>query len=197
MLIGSHLDTVRDAGRYDGPLGVVIGLAVAEALRHETLPFALEIAGISDEEACDSDARSWAHGALAGTLDADDLALRDGDGVTLAEAIARFESGGSVEACAITPAELLAYLEVHIEQGPVLEASINRSAWSAASPATWRSYVLEGRAGHAGTTPMGLRRDALAAAAELALVVERLATETPELVATVGISSWRAPAATT
>ncbi|MCB9614898.1 MAG: Zn-dependent hydrolase [Sandaracinus sp.] len=187
LLIGSHLDTVRDAGRYDGPLGVVIGLAVAEALRHETLPFALEIAGISDEEGVRFGRPFLGSRALAGTIDADDLALRDADGVTLAEAIARFEGGGSVEACAITPAELLAYLEVHIEQGPVLE-SLDQpiGVVSGIAGHVWRSYVLEGRAGHAGTTPMGLRRDALAAAAELALFVERLATETPELVATVG-----------
>lgn len=199
LVLGSHVDTVRDAGRYDGPLGVVLSLAIAEALREVPLPFALEVIAISDEEGVRFGRPFLGARALAGTLDTDDLALRDADGVSLAEAIARFDLGSSsnglgsnglgasVDDCAIRPEELLAYVEVHIEQGPVLESlELPVGVVTGIAGHVWRTYVLEGRAGHAGTTPMGLRRDALAAASELTLAVERLALETPGLVATVG-----------
>ncbi len=187
LILGSHLDTVRDAGRYDGPLGVVVGLAVAEALAREELPFALEVIGLSDEEGVRFGRPFLGARALAGILDDDDLSLRDDDGVTLAEAVARFGGEGSVEQCALRPEELLAYVEVHIEQGPVLDdARLPVGVVTGIAGHVWRSYRLVGRAGHAGTTPMRLRRDALTAAAELALAVERLAEQTPGLVATVG-----------
>jgi allantoate deiminase len=203
LVLGSHVDTVRDAGRYDGPLGVVLGLAVAEALRDVALPFSLEVIAISDEEGVRFGRPFLGARALAGTLDVDDLALRDADGVSLAEAIARFEAlddetssqgfgarAGVVDgldACAIRPEDLLAYVEVHIEQGPVLESlELPVGVVTGIAGHVWRTVTFEGRAGHAGTTPMTLRRDALAAAAELTLVVERLANETSGLVATVG-----------
>jgi allantoate deiminase len=198
LVLGSHVDTVRDAGRYDGPLGVVLGLAVAEALRDVALPFALEVIAISDEEGVRFGRPFLGARALAGTLDVEDLALRDADGVSLAEAIARFEAldasstngfGGvdGIDACAIRPEDLLAYVEVHIEQGPVLESlELPVGVVTGIAGHVWRTVTFEGRAGHAGTTPMTLRRDALAAASELTLAVERLAQQTPGLVATVG-----------
>jgi allantoate deiminase len=197
LVLGSHVDTVRDAGRYDGPLGVVLAIAVAEALREIALPFALEVIAISDEEGVRFGRPFLGARALAGTLDVDDLALRDADGVTLAEAIAHFESLGTsangfgdvegLDACAIRPEDLLAYVEVHIEQGPVLESlELPVGVVTGIAGHVWRTVTFEGRAGHAGTTPMTLRRDALAAASELTLAVERLASETPGLVSTVG-----------
>jgi allantoate deiminase len=197
LVLGSHVDTVRDAGRYDGPLGVVLAIAVAEALREIALPFALEVIAISDEEGVRFGRPFLGARALAGTLDVDDLALRDADGVTLAEAIAHFESLGTsangfgdvegLDACAIRPEDLLAYVEVHIEQGPVLESlELPVGVVTGIAGHVWRTVTFEGRAGHAGTTPMTLRRDALAAASELTLAVERLASETPGLVPTVG-----------
>jgi allantoate deiminase len=197
LVLGSHVDTVRDAGRYDGPLGVVLAIAVAEALREIAQPFALEVIAISDEEGVRFGRPFLGARALAGTLDVDDLALRDADGVTLAEAIAHFESLGTsangfgdvegLDACAIRPEDLLAYVEVHIEQGPVLESlELPVGVVTGIAGHVWRTVTFEGRAGHAGTTPMTLRRDALAAASELTLAVERLASETPGLVPTVG-----------
>ncbi len=160
LLLGSHLDTVRDAGKYDGPLGVLAALSAVELLRsrHITLPFHVEIAGFSDEEGVRYQTTYLGSRALAGTLTADDLERVEEKGIEKA----RRRAG-----------EFFAYAEVHIEQGPVLEArNVPVGVVTAIAGQSRIKATLEGRAGHAGTTPMNLRRDALAGAAELVLAAE-------------------------
>ena len=161
LLLGSHLDTVRDAGKYDGPLGVLAAIAAVQHLRElgVTLPFHLEIAGFSDEEGVRYQTTYLGSRALAGTLTKADLARIEEKGVERA----RRQRG-----------EFLAYAEVHIEQGPVLESRKLAVGVVSAIAGQSRSRVeFHGRAGHAGTTPMHLRRDALCGAAELALAAEK------------------------
>jgi allantoate deiminase len=186
LLLGSHLDTVRAAGRFDGALGVLLALAAAEACG--PLPFALEVLGFIDEEGVRFHSTYLGSRALAGTLSKDILATKDADGVALREAMRTF--GGDPEALAHArrnPDSLLGYFEAHIEQGPVLEAAQQPLGLVSAIAGQTRAQVtFTGQAGHAGTVPMQLRADALCAAAELVTAIERLARATPGLVATVG-----------
>jgi allantoate deiminase len=190
LLIGSHLDSVRDAGRYDGPLGVLAGLAVVERLQRagRRLPFAVEVAAWADEEGLRFGSSFFGSLAAAGAFDPALLERRDPDGVSLREAIAGF--GGDpdgIRSAARRPGELLGYVELHIEQGPQLEArGLALGVVSAIQGATRAALELAGTAGHAGTSPMALRRDALCAAAEIVLAVEAAGRATPGLVATVG-----------
>lgn len=190
VVLGSHLDTVPDAGRFDGALGVLAGIAVVERVvaRGERLPFALEVVGFADEEGARFGTTYLGSSAFTGSFDEQVLARRDADGISLADAM---RSVGDVpEAIASSargPGELHAYLEVHIEQGPVLEdEGIPVGVVSAIAGQTRARITLVGAAGHAGTVPMGLRRDALAGAAELILAVEDVGRAAPGLVATVG-----------
>jgi allantoate deiminase len=176
LLLGSHLDTVRDAGKYDGPLGVLVALAAVEhvkAQRRSTdhaLPFHVEIVGFSDEEGVRYQTTYLGSRAMAGTLTRRDLARIEEKGIQRA----RRKRG-----------ELLAYAEAHIEQGPVLEQrGLPVGVVSAIAGQSRLRVELHGRAGHAGTTPMDGRADALCGAAELALAVERCAVG--GIVATVG-----------
>jgi allantoate deiminase len=171
LLIGSHLDTVRDAGRYDGTLGVLIGIAGVELLRDRgiALPFALELVAFADEEGARYGTSYLASRAFAGSFDEGWLERRDRDGVTMREALGSF--GGSsdgVASCRRDPADLIGYYEVQI------------------AGQTGATITFVGVAGHAGTVPMPLRRDALAAAAEWIVCVEALGFQTDGLVATVG-----------
>lgn len=190
LIVGSHLDTVRDAGRWDGILGVVAGIACADALHRSgaRLPFALEIVGFADEEGTRFGATMLGSRAMAGRFDPAALDLRDAGGITMRDAM---RHGGldpdGIAACARPPGRVAGYLELHIEQGPVLEQEgLPLGAVSAIAGQTRLTVSLEGRAGHAGTVPMGLRQDALAAAAACILAVERLAAAAPDAVATVG-----------
>jgi allantoate deiminase len=190
LLIGSHLDSVRDAGRYDGPLGVLSALAVVERLHaaKRTLPFAIEVLGFADEEGLRYHTAYLGSSALAGRFNPDWLSLRDADGISMAEAIHTI--GGDPAAIMQAqrePEQLLGYVEVHIEQGPVLEA-LDLPVGVVTAIAAQHRYSLsfQGVANHAGTTPMHLRADALCAAAEWILAVEDLAKHTTGLVATVG-----------
>lgn len=159
VLIGSHLDTVRNAGKYDGPLGVLLGIAVAERLRGTALPFHLEVVGFSDEEGVRYQTTYLGSRGMCGLLRAADLARVEEKGIAKAKRPVR---------------ELLAYLEAHIEQGPVLEVSDRPVGVVTAIAGQTRIRVsLTGCAGHAGTTPMRLRRDALAGAAEIVLAAEK------------------------
>ncbi len=188
LLIGSHLDTVRDAGRYDGTLGVLLGVAAAKALRDEPLPFHLEIVGFSEEEGVRFGVPFLGSKAVTGTFDKEMLELRDENGVNVAEAITAFGlNPADIPDAAYDPKKLLGFVEVHIEQGPHL-ASLKEplGVVSAVAGATRARVTFTGQAGHAGTTPMALRRDALAGAAAFVLEVERYALGTPGLVATVG-----------
>ncbi|MEI9984296.1 MAG: allantoate amidohydrolase [Aliidongia sp.] len=190
LLLGSHIDTIRNAGKYDGNYGVLAALAAVEALQRQgtRLPFAIEIIGFGDEEGVRFPVTMTGSRAMAGRLDPAVLQLQDTDGTRMADALARF--GGdpaAIDLCTRRPDELLAYVELHIEQGPVLEAAgLPVGIVTAINGASRFEVTLAGQSGHAGTVPMALRRDAVAAAAEMILAIERLALETPDLVATVG-----------
>jgi allantoate deiminase len=190
LLLGSHLDTVPDAGAYDGMLGVLAGIAAVERLRAggRRLPFAVEVVAFADEEGARFGTAYLGSSVLAGTFDSATLRRVDAEGVSLEEAIRL--SGGDPAALADArraPESLLGYAEVHIEQGPVLEErGLPLGVVSGIAGQTRAALRFAGSAGHAGTVPMELRRDALCAAAEMVLEVEAVARETPGLVATVG-----------
>jgi allantoate deiminase len=179
LLLGSHLDTVRNAGKFDGPLGVLVAIACVQYL-HDTkarLPFAIEVVAFADEEGVRYQSTYLGSRVLAGTFESKDLKRLDADGISMAEAIRKF--GGSPTKLAqakLNSAHLLGYVEVHIEQGPVLEKeNLSVGVVSAIAGQTRMRLTFVGRAGHAGTTPMNLRKDALCAAAEFISAVEALA----------------------
>jgi len=190
LLLGSHLDSVRDAGRYDGPLGILIALEAVDHLRHrpQPLPFPVEVIAFADEEGLRFQTTYLGSCALAGSFDAAFLDLVDENGVTLREAMEAF--GGNPDALAATALHTgaaLAYLEVHIEQGPYLE-SVDAPV-GVVTAISGQSRILaafSGEAGHAGTVAMHLRRDPLPAAAEIVLAAENLARHASGLLATVG-----------
>ena len=193
LLTGSHYDTVRNGGRYDGRLGILVPMACVRALHAQgrRLPFGIEVVGFAEEEGQRYKATFLGSGALTGSFDPAWLAQTDAQGVTMAEAMRAAGLPGTLEAiaaCRRDPARYLGFVEVHIEQGPVLDdldlplgvvTSINGSA----------RYLGDyaGVACHAGTTPMDRRRDAATAAAELALRVESRAASDPGAVGTVGM----------
>jgi allantoate deiminase len=190
LLLGSHLDTVRDAGRYDGMLGVITAIECVHALHAagRRLPFAIEVAGFADEEGVRFGTTFLGSRAIAGTFRPEVLDVRDKDGVTVADAMRAFGLDPARIGDAAHPkGSVLAYAELHIEQGPVLEAEgLPVGVVTAINGATRYNFTIEGMAGHAGTVPMGLRQDALAAAAECVLAIEARGKGTPEMVATVG-----------
>ena len=190
LLLGSHLDSVRDAGRYDGPLGILVALEAVDHLRHrpQPVPFPVEVIAFADEEGLRFQTTYLGSCALAGSFDAAFLDLVDENGVTLRAAMEAF--GGDPDALAATALHAgaaLAYLEVHIEQGPYLE-SVDAPV-GVVTAISGQSRILaafSGEAGHAGTVAMHLRRDPLPAAAEIVLATENLARHTSGLLATVG-----------
>jgi allantoate deiminase len=188
VLLGSHLDTVRDAGRFDGALGVVLAIEAVAALQDRVLPFALEVLGFSDEEGVRFQSTYLGSRVMAGRFDPSQLELRDEDGQSLEQVVREWGTDPDGLAAAARPGgDLLGYLEVHIEQGPVLqERRLPVGVVTAIAGQLRARLRFTGMAGHAGTVPMPFRRDALCAAAEFILTVERLAHETPGLVATVG-----------
>lgn len=187
LVLGSHLDTVRDAGPYDGVLGVLLALASVEELDGASLPFDIEVVAFADEEGLRYGVPFLGSQALIGELDPAFLERRDEDGVTMADAIRSWGGDPGEIRCRYEGRRLIGYLEAHIEQGPWLEhRDLPLGALEAISGACWLRLSFSGRAGHAGTTPMELRRDPLPAAAEVVLAAERLAREEPSLVATVG-----------
>jgi allantoate deiminase len=190
LMLGSHLDTVRDAGRYDGMLGVISAIECVAALaaNGKRLPFAIEVIGFGDEEGVRFGTSMFGSRGVSGTLDAAVLETRDAQGVSIAEALRQFGLDGSRFArVARKKGDVLAYAELHIEQGPVLEADgLAVGVVSAINGFSRLRATLRGEAGHAGTVPMHLRRDALAAAAECVLAIERIARSDPALVGTVG-----------
>ena len=192
LLIGSHIDSVRDAGYYDGTLGVMLGLGCIAHLVSERrrLPFAIELLAFGDEEGSRFHASMVGSRALAGALHDDVTGHRDEAGITLGQAMRDFGlDPAALPECAREPKEILLYLEPHIEQGPVLEAADLPVGVVTGIAAQTRLMVrLYGIANHAGTTPMHLRRDALAAAAEAILALERIARDAGGgLVATAGM----------
>ncbi len=189
LLIGSHIDTVIDAGKYDGPFGVIAGILAAEHFRGKQLLFGIDVLAFGDEEGSRFPATLTSSSACAGIFRPEMLTLADRSGVTLGDAIAAYgKSPADIPAAAYTRDEAAAYVEVHIEQGPVLETrSQPLGVVTAIIGQTYLNVEFLGEAGHAGTVPMMLRRDALSGAAEAMLLGETLARETRgEVVATVG-----------
>ncbi|MEO0003636.1 MAG: 2-oxo-4-hydroxy-4-carboxy-5-ureidoimidazoline decarboxylase [Pseudomonadota bacterium] len=193
LLTGSHYDTVRNGGRYDGRLGIFVPMACVRELNAQgrRLPFGIEVVAFAEEEGQRYPATFLGSGALTGQFDPAWLEHADGDGITMRDAMVQAGLPATLEAIAALardPAQYLGFVEVHVEQGPVLNgldlplgivSSINGS----------RRYLgqITGQASHAGTTPMALRRDAATATAELLLFLEQRAAQVPDLVGTIGL----------
>ncbi|WP_454918518.1 allantoate amidohydrolase [Xanthobacter sediminis] len=190
LMVGSHYDTVRNAGAWDGPLGVITAIECVAALSASgtRLPHAVEVVGFCDEEGVRFSSTLLGSRAVAGTFDEGTLEAKDTRGVSVRAAMSAFGlDPETVRRAARRRADVLAYLELHIEQGPVLEAEdLPVGVVTAISGANRFRVELEGMAGHAGTVPMTLRRDALAGAAECVLAVEALARAGIGVVGTVG-----------
>lgn len=187
FLMGSHLDTVPDAGAFDGVLGVAIALAALRSLAGKPLPFAVEVVGFSEEEGVRFGLPFIGSRALVGTLGAAELARKDADGISVRSALEGFGVDPECMVDAGLTPQTIAYLEVHIEQGPVLEGlGLPLAIVTDIAGQTRYELTFRGRANHAGTTPMNLRSDALGAAAAWITAVERLAQSSDGLVATVG-----------
>jgi allantoate deiminase len=187
LLIGSHIDTVPDAGAFDGVLGVVMAIEFVELVKEMQLPLAIELIAFSDEEGVRFGVPFIGSRAVAGRFDSALLDRKDADGITMADAIRAFGLDPALMEEAALDENAVGFLEIHIEQGPVLEAEkLSLAAVTTIVGQTRLSLEFEGEANHAGTTPMKLRRDALAAAAEWIGGVEQLARSTDGLVTTVG-----------
>jgi N-carbamoyl-L-amino-acid hydrolase len=193
LLTGSHYDTVRRAGRFDGRLGIFVPMLVVRELHRQgkRLPFALEVVGFSEEEGQRYPVTFLASSALIGGFDPAWLDQTDAGGIPLRDAMQAAGLPGTMDAigaCRRDPAHYLGFVEVHIEQGPVLD-SLDLPLGIVTSINGSRRYTGEiiGLASHAGTTPMGQRRDAAAGVAELILFCEQRASAAPDVVATVGM----------
>ena len=190
LMLGSHLDTVRDAGTYDGMLGVISAIECVDALNRQRKkpPFAIEVIGFGDEEGVRFGTTLLGSRAIAGTLAPEVLETKDPGGTSIAQALIQFGLNPEhLSKVKRKKSEVLAYAELHIEQGPVLEAEgLPVGVVTAINGFSRLRVTLRGEAGHAGTVPMALRRDALAGAAECIVMMERVAKSVPELVGTVG-----------
>ena len=191
LMLGSHYDTVRDAGKWDGPLGLITAISCVADLHKQgrRLPFAIEVTGFADEEGIRFASTLLGSRAVAGTFDESVLGVKDEAGISMRDALVRFGlDPDHIGAAARARSELLAYVELHIEQGPVLEAlKLPVGVVTAIAGATRLAASLTGMAGHAGTVPMALRRDALTGAAECIVAIEELCrTDEGGLVGTVG-----------
>jgi allantoate deiminase/N-carbamoyl-L-amino-acid hydrolase len=190
LIVGSHYDTVANAGRYDGRLGILTALVVAENLvrTKRQLPFHLEVIGFSEEEGVRFSAPYIGSSAVAGRFNAALLRRSDSKGISLGQVLHEHSVDlGMIGKLARPPGSLRGYLEVHIEQGPqLLERNLPLGIVTSIAGVVRCRITVEGVAGHAGTVPMALRHDAAAAAAEIVLAVERRCAATEGLVGTVG-----------
>ena len=191
LLTGSHYDTVRNGGKYDGRLGILVPMACVRELRRQgrRLPYDIEVVGFAEEEGQRYKAVFLGSGALTGDFDMNWLEQQDADGITMRSAI---EQAGlrvdDIAALRRDPARYLGFVEAHIEQGPVLnEADLPLGVVTSINGSVRFMGEIVGMASHAGTTPMRMRRDAAAGAAELLLYAEERAAAEPDLVATVGM----------
>jgi allantoate deiminase len=191
FVIASHIDTIINAGKFDGPMGVLMGLDLIEQIIQSKaeLPFHIELIGFSDEEGCRFHTTYLGSKVVAGSFDKTSLHTKDASGIFLSEVID--EIGGDVNKLskdAIAGKDWLGYFEIHIEQGPVLyEKDIPVGVVTAIAGQCRVGMVFNGEAGHAGTVPMNMRKDALAGAAEFVLATEKFAKENKDdIVATVG-----------
>jgi allantoate deiminase len=186
IVIGSHFDTVIDAGRYDGTLGILLGIACAEELRRSQPAHDLTVVAFCDEEGVRFPTAYFASRAFVGARPEPDPAMTAADGATLGSALSIAGNAGASAASGLPPGAV-AYIEAHIEQGPVLDAGGDPlGIVTAITGGAKFAITLTGTAGHAGTVPMRLRHDPFSAAAEIALAVERLAQADDDAVATVG-----------
>jgi allantoate deiminase len=193
LLIGSHIDAVPDAGAFDGVLGVTLALELVEVAQERKFPLAIEVIAFSEEEGVRYGVPFLGSRAVAGIFDEKMLAYEDADGIPMSETIRTFGlDPEQIPSAALDPQQILGFLEIHIEQGPVLEAeNLQLAVVTEIVGQTRLGLRFTGQANHAGTTPMHLRRDALAAAAEWITLVEKQVSEAaageyPDLVATVG-----------
>lgn len=190
LMLGSHYDTVRNAGKWDGPLGVITAISCVAELnrRGKRFPFAIEVVGFADEEGVRFNSTLLGSRAIAGTFDARALDTVDRDGLSMRQALQDFGlDPDAIRSAARRKGDVLGYIELHIEQGPVLEAlNLPVGVVTAISGASRFIIHLEGMAGHAGTVPMDRRRDALTGAAECILMIERYCRARKGLVGTVG-----------
>jgi hydantoinase/carbamoylase family amidase len=201
LMTGSHFDTVRHGGRFDGRLGILTPLVVARHLhqRGERLPFHLDVVAFAEEEGLRFRSSFLASSALVGEFEFARLEQKDADGITMRQAMCSAGLPGTEEAiaaCAVDPRRLLGYIEVHIEQGPVLlDRGLPLGIVTSIAGNVRKRVTVTGLASHAGTTPMHMRRDALAAAAEMILAVERRCADPRHaahaLVGTVGMPKCR------
>jgi len=187
LLLGSHLDTVPDAGRYDGMLGVLLAVAVVARLPKNELPFAVEVVAFSDEEGTRFGTALLGSRALAGTWDDSWWSLQDEDGISLFEAFQDFGlDPARLPGAFRRPEDLVGYLEAHIEQGPYIEDADRRLAVVTSIAGARRfELTMTGKAGHAGGTPYDRRKDALVGASELVIEIERLSKQ-QHVIGTVG-----------
>jgi allantoate deiminase len=187
LLIGSHLDSVVDGGNYDGPLGVIAGIVAVGHFGGKP-PIPIDVLAFGDEEGSRFPSTYASSSACVGAFDFETLRLADRNGMTLAEALQAYgKNPGDIAKAAYAAGEAAGYVEVHIEQGPLLEAA-NQAlgvVTGIVGQSRWRTIVT-GEAGHAGTVPMTMRRDAMAGAAEMALAVERIGRAGDQMVATIG-----------
>ncbi len=187
LLLGSHIDTVPDAGAFDGVLGVVLALEWVQLAKDSALPVAIEVIAFSEEEGVRYGVPFLGSRAVASRFDRSLLSLRDAGGTTLDAALRDFGLYPNEIPNAAADANAFGFVELHIEQGPVLESEgLSVAAVTSIVGQTRLALEFAGQANHAGTTPMHLRHDALTAAAEWINSVEKLARSTSDLVATVG-----------
>lgn len=192
LLTGSHYDTVRNGGKYDGRLGILVPIAVVKSLskQKKRLPFGIEVVGFSEEEGQRFRATFLAAGALTGSFDPAWLTQQDADGITMTQAMQAAGLPGtlaSIQTIKRDPSQYLGFVEVHIEQGPVLcEKALPLGIVTSINAGVRATCKTIGLAGHAGTTPMSMRQDAMLAAAEISLMAEKRACADEGSVATVG-----------
>lgn len=190
LLLGSHYDTVRNAGRYDGALGIVTSIACIDALNRagKRFPFAIEVIAFSEEEGVRYNATLLGSRALAGNFDKSLLDTVDANGVSMRAAFTNYGlDADSIDSARYPAKSLLAFVEIHIEQGPVLlEQNLPVGIVSAIAGASRYQIRINGQTGHAGTVPMHLRRDAITTAAEIVLLVEQICQSDVDIVGTVG-----------
>lgn len=188
LLLGSHQDSIRRGGKYDGMLGIALPILVLEQLKCEELPYSIEVLAFADEEGVRFPTALMGPRTLAGTFNSEDLNLTDKSGVKLSDALKDF--GGQPDKLASLkrkPKDVLGFIETHIEQGPVLE-QMNRGlgvVTAICGIERW-TVTLTGKTRHAGTSPMSLRYDAFAGAAEIALEIEKQCSAKEQMVGVVG-----------
>ena len=188
LLFGSHQDTVRHGGKYDGIMGVLLPILALRAIDELQLPFSVQVMAFADEEGVRFPTALIGPRALAGNFEPAVLDLEDQDGISIRDAMVNFGlRPDGIKSLDLRNTPIIGYIETHIEQGPVLDdENLPLGIVTAIAGIERHQITLKGSAGHAGTTPMRGRLDSLACAAELVLAAERIAGETPELIATIG-----------